>query len=246
MIKKPHYTTRHGLAPATNLTLVQHNSLGSWDVFLSLFSSLAEGPPIDVVLLQDPPSSRGFLPSFSGFKSFAPPVARPRVACYVSLQFSQKFATLPFFPPETDDFMAIDVFTPQGCFGTSSPRFRIGNAYARPLSPHPHSVTPESSLEDLQYPYLVAGDFNIHNAAADPTRLLSTKEENESAPYFDRATDLGFTLLNPQAYTLGFPSPGPTDQASSTWPSPTLVCSPPSTPGIRPLSPPRGPTTPPF
>jgi len=45
MINKPCSPPRQGLAPATNLTLVQHNSLGSWDVFLSLFSSLTEGPP---------------------------------------------------------------------------------------------------------------------------------------------------------------------------------------------------------
>jgi len=172
-------------------------------VFLSLFSSLTEGPPVDLVVLQDPPSSKGFLPCYAGFKSFAPPVARPRVACYVSLNFLQKFAVLQFFPPETDDFMALDVFTPQGCFGSNSPRFRIGNAYARPLPPNPHSVAPETALRDLEYPYLVAGDFNIHNAATDPSRLLSAREESESAPYFGLATDLGLTLLNPRhLYTV--------------------------------------------
>jgi len=45
MIDKLCFTSRQGLAPADDLTLVQHNSLGSWDVFLSLFSSLTEGPP---------------------------------------------------------------------------------------------------------------------------------------------------------------------------------------------------------
>jgi len=208
MIKDPCSTLRQGLAPATNLTLVQHNSLGSWDVFLCLFSSQAEDPPADIVLLQDPPSSKGFLPSFSGFKSFAPPVARPRVACYVSLSFLQDSAVLPFFPPETDDFMALDVFTPQGCFGTNLPRFTISNAYARPLPPSPHSVSPESSFLDLEHPYLVAGNLNIHNPATDPSRLLSSKEESVSAPYFDRASDLGFTLLIiPGVYTR-FPFSG--------------------------------------
>jgi len=81
IINSPDTTSCQGLAPADELTLVQQNSLGSWDVFLSLFSSLTEGPPPDMVLLQDPLSSKGFLPSFSGFKSFAPPVGRPRVAC---------------------------------------------------------------------------------------------------------------------------------------------------------------------
>jgi len=127
MIEKPYNSTRHGLAPAINLTLVQHNSLSSWDVFLSLFCSLMEGHPVDLVLLQDPPSSKGFLPCYAGFKSFAPPVSRPTVASYVSQSLLQKFGVLPFFPPETDDFMAMDVLTPQGCFGSSFPRFRIGN-----------------------------------------------------------------------------------------------------------------------
>jgi len=152
MNKVPRSTSGQGLAPADSLTLVQHNSLGSWDVFLSLLSSLTEGPPIDVVLLQDPPSSKGFLPSLSGFKSFAPPVAGPRVACYASQKFLQKFAVLAYFPSETDDFMALDVFTPLGCFGSTFPCVRIANSYARPLPPGPHSVSPESSLSDLEYP----------------------------------------------------------------------------------------------
>src|ERR1700704_5162732 len=85
------------LAPLTNLSLVQHNSLGSWDVFLSLFHSLLDGPPVDFVLLQDPPVSRGFLPSFAGFKSFAPPVSRPRVAIYVSLGLLSSFKVCSVF-----------------------------------------------------------------------------------------------------------------------------------------------------
>jgi len=177
-------------------------------VFLSLFSSLTEGPPVDFVLLQEPPSSKGFLPCYAGFKSFAPPIARPRVACYVSQSFLQKFAVLPFFPSETDDFMELDVCTPQGCFSSSFPRFRIGNAYARPLPPNPHSLSPKTALCDLEYPYLVAGDFNIHNPATDPSRLLSTKEEKDSTPYFDLATDLGFTLLNTPGIYTRFPFTG--------------------------------------
>ena len=130
------------------------------------------------------------------------------VACYVSLNFLQKFAVLPFSPQETDDFMALDVFTPRGCFGTNFHRFSIGNAYARPLSLHPHSVSPESAFWDLEHLYLVGGDFDIHNAATDPSRLLSAKEEKESAPYFDQATDLVFTLLNTPGVYTRFPFTG--------------------------------------
>ena len=177
MIKNHRATSRQGLAPVTNFTLVQHNSLGSWNMFPSLFSSIAEGPSANSVLLQYPLSSKGFLPSFLGFTSFAPPVVRPRVACYVSLNFLQKFAVLPFFSPKTNDFMALDVFTTQGCFGTHFPHFTIGNTYARPLPPSPHSVSPKTSLLDLEHPYLVPGDFNIHNAATNPSRLLTLKQE---------------------------------------------------------------------
>ena len=85
------------------------------------------------------------------------------MACYVSQKFLHWFATLPFFPPKTDDFMALDVFTPQGCFGSNFPHFRFGNSYARPLPPAPPPVSPESFLLDFDYLYLVACDFNIHN-----------------------------------------------------------------------------------
>jgi len=209
MMKNPRSTSRHGLAPATKLRLVQHNSLGSWDVFLSLFSSLTEGASrANIILLQDPPSSKGFLPSFQGFKSFAPPIARPRVAYYVSLSFLQQFAVLPFFPPETDDFMPLDVYTPKACFGQMFYPCTIGNSYARPIPPAPHSLSPETAFSSFDFPYLVAGECNIHNAASDPSRLLSSKEEKESAPYFSRASDLGYTLPNtPGIYTL-FPFSG--------------------------------------
>jgi len=189
--------------------------MGSWDVWLSLVSSLTEGPSrVDIVLLQDPLYSKGCLPSFPGFKSLAPPIARPRVACYLSLSFLQQFAVLPFFPLESDHLMALDVFTPKGFFGLTFPCFRIGNFYGRTLPPAPHSVSPQTSLPVFDFPYLVAGDFNIHNTASDPTRLLSWKEENESAPYFNRATDLGYTLLNTPGICTRFPFTG-TQRASA-------------------------------
>jgi len=121
------------------------------------------------------------------------------VACYVVQRFLQKFAVLPFFHPETDHFMVLDIFTPEGCFGINFPHFMIGHSYARPLRPALHSVSPESSFLELEYPYLVTGDFNIQNSATAPSRLLFSKEEQESAHYFAQAADLGFTLLN----TLG-------------------------------------------
>jgi len=147
-----------------------------------LFSSLKEGPPVDIVLLQDPPSSKRFLPTFSGFKSFAPPITSPKLACSTYQKLLQKFAILPLFRSETDNFMALDGFTPHGYFGSTSPHFRIGNFYVRPLASGPHSVSPESSLPDLNYPLPVAGDSNIHNSSTNPFRLLSSKEARVSTP----------------------------------------------------------------
>jgi len=104
--------------------------------------------------------------------------------------------------------MTLEVSTPQGCFGTNFHGFTIGNSYARPLPPFPHPVSPKSSLLYLNHPYLIAGDFNIHNAATDPSSLLSSREEKESAHYFDRASDLGFTLLNTPGVYTRFPFSG--------------------------------------
>src|ERR1700712_4456191 len=95
------------LAPLTTLSLVQHNSLGSWDVFLSLFHSFSDGPPVDFVLLQDPRVSSGFLPSFAGFKCFAPPVPKPRVDIYASLKLLSTFTVLAVFCFDAEDFLAL-------------------------------------------------------------------------------------------------------------------------------------------
>jgi len=40
------------------------------------------------------------------------------------------------------------------------------------------------------------GDLNIHHPTSDPLRLFKEDEIATSAPYFDRATELGFPLLN--------------------------------------------------
>ena len=109
MIGGPTPLRAMGQAPGPQVSIVQHNSLGSWDVFLSLFSSLVGTLYADIVLLQDPPSSKGFLPRFTGFKSFAPPDERPKVAIYVSLRFCTCYTILPGFPDETTDVMYLDV-----------------------------------------------------------------------------------------------------------------------------------------
>ena len=56
-----------------SFSIVQHNSLGSWDVFLSLMNSLSNlNPHPMVVAIQDPPVRNGRLPSFSSYKCLHP------------------------------------------------------------------------------------------------------------------------------------------------------------------------------
>ena len=194
--------------PAHQLTLVHHNSLGSWDVFLSLFGSFVGAPRVEIVLLQDPPSSRGFLPPFTAFKSFSPSLPRLKVACHVSLDFLSRYPTLPGFYDGFPDAMYLDVHTPDRCFGTSAPKFSISNVYARERSYHTRSIPPEVAFQQLDLPYLVAGDFNIHNPATDPSRIFSYSEELTFSPFHDLVADLGFRLLNTPGVYTRFPPSG--------------------------------------
>src|SRR5437868_3317286 len=191
------------------LSIVQHNSLGSWDVFLSLFNSfrgLPQSPQL--VLLQDPPFHRGRLPMFSGFKSFAPPPPQGKavkVAAYISLDFLNSYSILPVFFGRLD-LMAIDVFTPAGLFCATNRQFRLYNLYSTSSSgPTRRTVVPTDAFRAHSFPTLVVGDFNIHHTLADPLRHTSYNEFALSAPYFDRALDLGFTLVNTPGVHTRFP-----------------------------------------
>jgi len=65
------YTDSRAIFPS--FPIVQHNRLGIWDVFLSLFPSFTMLPhPSLLVAIQDPPSRRSVLPTFPGFLSFGP------------------------------------------------------------------------------------------------------------------------------------------------------------------------------
>src|SRR5437588_3329169 len=191
------------------LSIVQHNSLGSWDVFLSLFNSfkgLPQSPQL--VFLQDPPFYRNRLPVFSGFKAFAPspPQGKAvRVAAYISLDFLNSYSILPVFFDRLD-LMAIDVFTPCGLFCTSNRHFRAYNLYSTDApGPCLWTVAPHDAFQEHTFPTLVGGDFNIHHPLSDPLRHVSSNEFALSAPYVDKALDRGFTLVNTPGVHTRFP-----------------------------------------
>ena len=100
------------------------------------------------------------------------------------------------------------VYTPKGCFSTNSTKFRLTNVYSRTLPRSTKSVDPFDALPDVDFSCLAAGDFNIHNHAADPLRVISRWEEKASTPYFDRPSDLAYSLLNTPGVYTRFPLSG--------------------------------------
>jgi len=191
------------------LSIIQHNCLRSWNVFLSLFESFKEATTYpSIVLLQDPPVNKAHLSSFNGFKSFFPPVRKPQVAAYVHMSFLSNYTVLPRFTG-VDDVLALDISSNVPLFGTAFHSFRIINAYSTNTTDHRvHSVVPEVLFPDLGFPLLVLGDLNIHNPLSDPLRHFSQGEISSSTPYLEKAAESGFALLNPPGEYTRFPLVG--------------------------------------
>jgi len=199
-----------GPTPAPpRLSIIQHNCLGRWNVFLSLFESFRNTTTYpSIVLLQDPPVNKAHLPSFNGFKCFFPPVRKPRVAAYVYRSFLSNYTVLPRFKG-VDDVLSLDVSSSEPLFGTALHSFRIINAYSTNTVDHRvHSVLPEVLFPDLGFPLLVVGDLNIHNPLSDALRHFSHREISSSTPYFEKAAESGFALLNPPGEYTRFPLVG--------------------------------------
>src|ERR1700709_551272 len=150
------------LSSPKKLFFIQHNCLGSWDVFLSLFNSFKRLPtPPHLVLLQDPPVFRNRLPSFAFYKAFAPPFAPgapPRVAIYTSYDFQQGFSILPCFF-DRPDLMALDVFSPSGLFNHSQTQLGLYNAYSvEGHSPGSRTISRKDMFKQHAFPTLVDSD----------------------------------------------------------------------------------------
>jgi len=196
------YTASRAVFPS--FPIVQHTSLGSWDVFLSLFHSftMLPHPPL-LVAIQDPPSRRSVLPTFTAFMSFAPsPPGRPRVAIYVSRTLNQHLSCSTFFH-ESSEMLSVDVFSSEGLFGSPHRSLRVTSVYLLHTNSPPYrSIPPERTFSFLSYPHLVFGDFNLHHPFADPCRSISEREFIISTRYFDAAFDVPYILLNtPGVYT---------------------------------------------
>ena len=105
-----------------------------------------------------------------------------------------------------DDVLSLDISSNEPLFGTAFHSFGIINAYSTNTVEHRvHSVSPEVLFPDLGFPLLVLGDLNIHNPLSDPLRHFSDREISSSTPYFEKAAESGFALLNPPGEYTRFP-----------------------------------------
>jgi len=197
------YTDSSAVFPS--FPIVQHNCLGIWDVFLSLFHSFTMRPhPPLLVAIQDLPSRRSVLPPFPGFMSFALlSPGRPRVAIYVSRTLNPHLSCSTVFH-DSSEMLLVDVFSSEGLFGCSHHSLRVTSVYLfRKNCPPYRSIPPERIFSFLSNPHLVLGDFNLHHALTEPCRSLSAREFIISSGYFDTAFDVPYHLLNtPKVYTL--------------------------------------------
>ena len=124
------------------------------------------------------------------------------------MSFLSSYSVLPRFKG-VDDVLALNVSSQEPLFGTGFYSFRIINAYSTNTCDHRvHWVSPETLFPALDVPLLVVGDLNIHNPLSDPLRTFSQREIVSSTPYFEKAGEAGFVLLNPPGEYTRFPLVG--------------------------------------
>jgi len=150
------------------------------------------------------------------------------VAAYIHMSFLPNYPVLPKFK-EVDNVLALDISSNEALFGTGFHSFRVINAYSTDTVDHRvHSVPPEVLFPDLGFPLLVVGDLNIHKPLSDPLRHFSHQEIASSTPYFEKAAESGFALLNlpgeyPRFHLVGKVRPSVIDLAFANAPLLPLV-----------------------
>jgi len=104
---------------------------------------------------------------------------------------------------------SLNISSDEPLFGTAFHSLRIINAYSTNTVDHRvHSVSPEVLFPDLGFPLLALGDLNIHYPLSHPLRHFSHREISSSTPYFEKAAESGFALLNPPGEYTRFPLVG--------------------------------------
>ena len=113
----------------------------------------------------------------------------------------------PIFTDRSD--LATLEISARSLFGTKADKFHIVNCYSVwGSTATERTVSPLLALPSTALPTLVVGDFNIHHPSADPLRKHNSSELKASFPYFSRATELGYMLLNTPGVHTRFPLQG--------------------------------------
>src|SRR5205807_8536918 len=127
---------------------------------------------------------------------------RPRVPTYIHQDLLQSASVLPCLFDRLDT-MAIDIHSQQGLFSSKHKIFRLYNSYSvNGTSCSSRTLPPQDLFPSHPFPAITMVDFNLHHPLPDPLRELSSQDISASAPYFNRAADLDFSLLNvPATFT---------------------------------------------
>ena len=199
-----------------NLSIVQHNCLGSSNVFQTLFSFfIITKIPLTLFLFRIFPCGKTLHLFFRIINVFFP-LLLTFTSC-VLLYMCTK-ACLMLFLYYLCFLIGWTLWhSPEELFDSSHKLFRLYNAYSV-ASGHTRSVAPIDLFPLHVFPTLVVGDLNIHHSLSDPERFLTNNEAHISAPYFTKASDNSFSLLNIPGVFTRFPFTSPTDRAFSTWP----------------------------
>ena len=168
-----------GAHPFDFLHVAQHNCLGSLLVFQLFFQdAVTSSRRPTCVLIQEPPLVRGSVPSFSGYISFHPPLSlgRPRVATYVDSAVARGL-TVASRPAPSPLLVEVTLSSPLGICTTSQKALRIINVYNLPRAAASSAprLTPSEIFPPGIVATLVAGDFNLHHYATDPTSVTTLR-----------------------------------------------------------------------
>lgn len=197
-MQSQHNDAHFASATPPHLTIIQHNTAKSNDVFLSLFSSFNKNSPPQIVAIQEPFLFRKLPLPAPGYSLIHPPPtddSKIAVAFYISKEFETKVSYVPRMYGRTDMIALVFSFPHQHVAG-SLQSLTIVNVYNRILSATARSVPPRLAFPHTTQPTLVVGDFNIHHHIPDPLRALSHSEKALGTHYFDEAHAGHYTLLN--------------------------------------------------
>jgi len=103
------------------------------------------------------------------------------------------------------DIIALDLFTLDGFFHLSLTKFSVINSYCTKGAPNNTRTVPLDLIFPLlSHLTLTLGDVNLHHPTSDSLRNFKEDGQATSTPYFDRATELSFSLLNPRGVYMRF------------------------------------------